>query len=86
MVAARHPSIKLSTAESSSRSSMDLVASERALRTTWKPQSTCGLHLVFLQDPLTTGAPGATLLHAGDVGVANFSDDMLGVVRAAGDV
>jgi hypothetical protein len=39
------------------------------------------LHLVFLQDPLTTGAPaGVTLLHAGGVGVANSPDDMLGVV------
>jgi hypothetical protein len=44
------------------------------------------LHLVFLQDPLTTGAPGATLLHAGGVGVVDSSDDMLDVVRAAGDV
>ena len=44
------------------------------------------LHLIFLQDPLTTGAPGVTLLHAGDVGVANSSDDMLDIVRAAGDV
>jgi hypothetical protein len=42
------------------------------------------LHLVYLQDPLTTGAPRATLLRAGGVGVANSSDDMLDVVRAAG--
>jgi hypothetical protein len=73
----------LATAEPSSRSSMDLV-SERALRTTWKPQSTCSSYTwSFLQDPLTTGAPGVTLLHAGGVGVANSPDDMLGVVRAA---
>jgi hypothetical protein len=46
------------------------------------------LHLIFLQDPLTTGAPrqGVTLLHAGGVGVVNSPDDMLDVVRAAGDV
>ena len=45
------------------------------------------LHLVFLHDPLTAGAPaGVTLLHAGGVGVASSSDDMLGVVRASGDV
>jgi hypothetical protein len=41
------------------------------------------LHLVFLQGPLQTGAPGVTSLHAaGDVGVANSSDDVLGVDRA----
>jgi hypothetical protein len=44
------------------------------------------LHLIFLQDPLTTGAPRATLLRAGGVGVGGSSDDMLDVVRAAGDV
>ena len=44
------------------------------------------LHLISLQDPLQTGAPGVTLLHAGGVNVANSSDDMLDVDRTAGDV
>jgi hypothetical protein len=41
-----------------------------------------------MQDPLIDdGRPkGVTLLHAGGVGVANCSDDMLDIVRAAGDV
>jgi hypothetical protein len=40
------------------------------------------LHLISLQDPLIDdGHPSA-----GGVGVANSSDDMLNVVRAAGDV
>jgi hypothetical protein len=43
------------------------------------------LHLIFLQDPLTTGAPGVTLIHAGNVGEANYVDDMSDAVRAAGD-
>jgi hypothetical protein len=72
---------------------MNLV-SERALRTTWKPLAALALdqvislqllHLIFLQDPLTMGAPRAALIHAGDVGEANSVDDMSDAVRAAGD-
>ena len=38
------------------------------------------LALDLLAGPmLQTGAPGVTFLHAGGVGVANSSDDMLGV-------
>jgi hypothetical protein len=65
--------------------------SERALRTTCKETAVNLLAapaaLGLLAGPIDDGrSKGVTLLHAGGVGVANFSDDMLDIVRAAGDV
>jgi hypothetical protein len=49
--------------------------------------SCCLLSAVYYAGPIDDGRPrGVTLLHAGGVGVANCSDDMLDIVRAAGDV